>query len=224
VHQYEIVSREPAVVFPGCLQGRHIRETGVKGAVLVTVDEGRAIEIEHRDLDVVRWERIVVDLAGARLFDEALQRFKDAAEPVVEGHEGLPVIVRAVFTGRTDLHAAIAADPEYLRESVRAVAIAAFGARIWMEKVAIETMPNPGAAPDPGPLGELGLFVEALMADDEALLALGGTLSGLMQKLPLEYRRREGCLQPEDPRQVRDLVDQARALLVQKLKREAAGS
>lgn len=222
VHQFEVVSRDPAVVFAGCAQGRHIRETGVKGAVLVTVDEGRAPEIEHRGLDVIRWERIAVDLAGARTFEEVLQRFRDAAGPAIERHGGVPVIVRAEFAGRTDLHAVLAADPEHLRESVRAVAIAAFGDRVWMEKVRIETMPEPRTAPDPGPLRELDLFVETLVASSDRLLALGEALASL--KLPPEYRQMEGRLRPEDPVQMRALVDQAHALLVRRLTKEAAAS
>ncbi len=39
---------------PATLQGRHARETGEKGALLVAVDEGRITSVEHRPLDVVR--------------------------------------------------------------------------------------------------------------------------------------------------------------------------
>jgi DNA repair exonuclease SbcCD nuclease subunit len=42
VHTFEQVCDDPAVVFPGNLQGRNIRETGPKGAVLVEVQD-RAI-------------------------------------------------------------------------------------------------------------------------------------------------------------------------------------
>jgi DNA repair protein SbcD/Mre11 len=38
IHAREIVHADPPVVFPGNLQGRHARETGPKGATLVTVD------------------------------------------------------------------------------------------------------------------------------------------------------------------------------------------
>lgn len=36
VHQREVLHQDPWVVFPGNLQGRHIRETGPKGCALVT--------------------------------------------------------------------------------------------------------------------------------------------------------------------------------------------
>ena len=41
VHKRDILSRDPWIVFPGNLQGRHIRETGPKGAALVTVTDGK---------------------------------------------------------------------------------------------------------------------------------------------------------------------------------------
>lgn len=40
VHQAGVLSEKPHVVFPGNLQGRHARETGAKGASLVTVEDG----------------------------------------------------------------------------------------------------------------------------------------------------------------------------------------
>ena len=39
VHEREVLCRNPWVVFPGNLQGRHARETGAKGATLVEVDD-----------------------------------------------------------------------------------------------------------------------------------------------------------------------------------------
>ncbi len=43
VHKRESIREAPWVVFPGNIQGRHIRESGPKGCLLVKVDErGRA--------------------------------------------------------------------------------------------------------------------------------------------------------------------------------------
>ena len=40
VHAFEIVSRDPWIVYPGNLQGRSIRECGERGAVIVEVADG----------------------------------------------------------------------------------------------------------------------------------------------------------------------------------------
>lgn len=74
VHQREIVSMAPWIVFPGNLQGRHIRETGAKGATLVTVVEGRITAVDPRELDVLRWADCVVDLSLCETLDEVHDR------------------------------------------------------------------------------------------------------------------------------------------------------
>src|SRR3546814_3031507 len=47
VHEFEVVSTEPHVIFPGNVQGRTIRETGAKRAVLVAVDDGEVASVER---------------------------------------------------------------------------------------------------------------------------------------------------------------------------------
>src|SRR3546814_6830931 len=67
VHEFEVVSTEPHVIFPGNVQGRTIRETGAKGAVLVAVDDGEVASVERIELDVIRWVRLDVNCAEARM-------------------------------------------------------------------------------------------------------------------------------------------------------------
>ena len=48
--------------------------TGPKGATLVTVDDGRIVDVAHRDLDVVRWALLRVDLTRCRNRGRRLRR------------------------------------------------------------------------------------------------------------------------------------------------------
>src|SRR4051794_26748779 len=48
---------DPLVVFPGNPQGRHIRESGEKGCMIVTLEPGQRAAPQFHRLDVVRWER-----------------------------------------------------------------------------------------------------------------------------------------------------------------------
>jgi DNA repair exonuclease SbcCD nuclease subunit len=224
VHQFETVSTAPPVVFPGSIQGRHIKETGAKGCVLVTAEEGSPVEIVRHAVDVIRWEPVSVDLDEAASIDDLLERCQVALAETLDRHDPKPVVARVTFSGATDLHARIAADPEHLKESVRSTALAHFGERAWIEKVRIRTTPRTRSAADLGPLRELGALVDALTADDDQLLALGRELAGLFQKLPPDYRQGDAGLRPEDPRQIAALVEQARALLARRLKKEAAAS
>jgi DNA repair exonuclease SbcCD nuclease subunit len=224
VHQFEIVVQAPMVVFPGCIQGRHVREAGAKGCVRVSLEAGSAPQVIHHALDVIRWERLIIDLAGVQTIDDSLDRFKKAFETEIDKHDPMPVIARVEFVGQTALHTHIASDPEYLKESVRSAAMAAFGDRAWIEKIKVRTQLPDRATPDPGPLRELGLFVDSLTSREGDLLALGKELSSLFQKLPADYRRGEVRIRPDDPQQMREIVDQAHALLIQRLKRDAASS
>ena len=55
IHAAEIVARDPWIVYPGNVQGRSPRETGPKGAMRVTVEDGRIVAVEPLVLDVARW-------------------------------------------------------------------------------------------------------------------------------------------------------------------------
>jgi DNA repair exonuclease SbcCD nuclease subunit len=52
VHKREEVHNDPWIVFPGNIQGRHIREIGHKGCTMVTVDEKQVSYVKHIDLNV----------------------------------------------------------------------------------------------------------------------------------------------------------------------------
>jgi len=223
VHQFETVAADPPVVFSGCIQGRHIRECGAKGCVLVTAQAGAPLELIRHDIDVIRWEPVTVDLADAGGFDEMIGRFQTAFEAALDRHDPKPVIARVIFAGRTDLHHQIASDPEHVKESIRAMAIADYGDRAWIEKIIVKTQPESGFVADPGPLRELSDLIDELRANDEQLLALGRELATLFQKLPPDYRQGDSALQPDKPEQIRELVTRAHAHLARNLKKEVAG-
>jgi DNA repair exonuclease SbcCD nuclease subunit len=224
VHQFEKVYDDPLILYPGCIQGRNIRESGAKGCTLVNVEEGLLFEIVRHDIDVIRWEQVNVDLEGVVSIDEILERFQAVFEKVLDRHDPKPVIARVIFSGETDLHEQIAADPEHIKESVRSAAMANYGDRAWIEKVKVKTRSKSRSVIDPGPLRELSLLVDQLMSSDAELFALGKELASLFKKLPPDYRRGDSMIQPDDPGQMRELVEQAQALLIQSLKKEPVAS
>jgi DNA repair exonuclease SbcCD nuclease subunit len=227
IHQSEIISSDPFIVFPGCIQGRHVRETGRKGGMLVTVTGGAVPEVVHTPFDVIRWEQLEVNLNGAETPQTCLDRFKEVLETLISRHDPLPVIVRVTFTGDTDAHTQLVGDLEYWKELVRSTAVANFGERSWVEKVYVHTRPKSSEGQktvDPGPLLELERLVTDIKADEDSLLMLGSELSTLFRKLPAEYRQSEGALNPEDPGRLSQIVDQAHALIAQGLKKEAPDS
>ena len=103
---------DPLIAFPGNVQGRHIREPGPKGCLLVHVDDARQRRpAEFRPLDVVRWEVCRVDASGASDGDDLLDRFRDArSAPVARPATTGCWPSGSSSTGPCPAHAAVSAD------------------------------------------------------------------------------------------------------------------
>jgi hypothetical protein len=83
VHCRESVNKAEhvRVEFPGNTQGRHIRETGAKGCLLVSVDAHRRTQPEFRALDVFRWAHTAVDATQAESIADVTSATLMALEP-----------------------------------------------------------------------------------------------------------------------------------------------
>jgi len=101
VHR-RLVLREqrPAIVYPGCLQGTEIRETGAHGCALVTLDDAGRTEIDWRDTDLVRYCQEQLDLSDCELEQDAAAAIFDAARNCGLRQEGRQAILRLTLTGR----------------------------------------------------------------------------------------------------------------------------
>lgn len=181
VHAHEVVHREPWIVYPGNLQGRHARETGPKGAVLVSYEGARVVGVEARAVDVVRWLRPVVDAAGATSLDDVGDRVRSALEAACRDAGQRLVAARVRLTGATRAHEKLHSDPERLLSTVRHAALEVQSGSVWIEKVELATKPDGdgralGAA---GPLADLLREVTHLRADPAALTAFLADVPGL---------------------------------------------
>lgn len=137
VHQREEVHVDPWVVFPGNIQARHIRETGAKGCTLVRVEAGVVHEVEHVDLDVLRFALCAVDLSQCATLDEVWQGIRTGLDEERQQAQGRPVAVRLVLHGATKVHSILCRQGPQVHEEVRAVA--ADWGDVWLEKVVLET-------------------------------------------------------------------------------------
>jgi DNA repair protein SbcD/Mre11 len=217
IHAREILHQDdPWIVFPGNIQGRHVREPGPKGCMLVTV--GDALEVtamEPRWLDVVRWETCRVDAAGARDGDEALRRFEHQLERLMSEIDGRLLALRVEFHGATAAHAPMSAKSAHWIQEVRRASLDAGSGRVWVEKVIFKTTPPaaPGLARGDAPLAELAACLEEFRNDDDRLRSLGDrALDDLKRKLPTELLE-----ELDGPDRLRALLDQAGPLLFERL-------
>ncbi len=188
IHQREVLTGASTIAYPGNVQGRHIRETGPKGCLLVHVDDALEAETEFRPLDVLRWETVRVTLQQGENRAEALERVQEALHRSLDEAEGRMVAARVVLGGQTSLSDGIAADPRQWGADVRSVAIDIDADRLWVEKVKNETVePSAKAAlGDDTPVAEVAAIVREFSAAGAE--ELGVDLGDLMSKLPLELR------------------------------------
>ena len=106
VHQAEVLHEQPHIVFPGNLRGRHVRETGAKGAHLVTVEDSEIVDLEAVPCDVVRWAVLSVPLNDAANLGDVTDSVREALEAAVANQaDGRLLACRIRLEGRTEVHA-----------------------------------------------------------------------------------------------------------------------
>src|SRR5262249_53215069 len=147
----------PPIVFPGDVQGRHARETGEKGCVIATVGTDHRISTAFHRLDVVRWERVRVDLGDVTRADDLYLRAQDRMDGPLKAEEGTErwPAARALLPGATTPDDTHRAAPERHVAEVRGMARGRGEDRLWVEKVEVQTIPSQPFAIDEGPLREL---------------------------------------------------------------------
>lgn len=192
VHHGEVLHENPHVVFPGNLQGRHIRETGRKGAYLVSVEDREIVELEPLHTDVVRWAQLQVSVDGCDRNAEALERVREAVEQAIkDGADGRLLACRIELTGRTEIHDHLLISTEHLLAEARAAALGFGDTSAWIERVVIATEPvlDPRMlAEREDALGELHRMLGDAAADPELLRQLEADVSELVRKLPSDVR------------------------------------
>ena len=188
IHERQELSQDPWIVFPGNLQGRHIRETGPKGASLVTVVANRVQSVDHRVLDVLRWTHIEVDLDAADDEAEAMVRVQSALEAALREAAPRPLAVRLTLSGTTEAHASLSADG--LRDKVLNEVHGLPGERsLWLEAVKLRTRPLRLLSARPDNLGRLLTEIDALAATPPP---------DLLGDWPIQLHDKLGKALPED--------------------------
>ena len=143
VHErYETQRDGSWIVYPGNLQGRHARELGPKGAMLVTYDGDQVTHAEHRALDTVRWARCEVDANGARDVDELTSRAIEQLQRAADDVDGRLLAARVVITGTAAAPDQLLRSREMWEAQLRADAAGA-GGRVWIEKIKLN-LSRPG--------------------------------------------------------------------------------
>mgnify|MGYP005813985079 CR=1 FL=1 len=226
VHAREIVSRHPWVVYPGNMQGRHIREQGAKGCELVSVDDG-SITTEPVALDVLRWIEITIDVTGMADLDALFDRFSCSVRTALAQADGRILGIRVCASGAGVVHRDVSARPELIAEQLRAIALDASGGNAWLEKINLRVrspieIDRLAAGDDPVAL--LVRELKALMLDEAKLTQHANeALKELKQKIPAELSQDEE-LRLDAPDFLRELVSEVEGDLLARLTDERGAS
>lgn len=221
IHKAKVLHERPQIVFPGNLQGRHARETGDKGARLVTVADGEIADAVFVPCDVVRWAVVPVSVSGAGGMDEVAGRVRQALESAVADEaDGRLLACRVILEGRTELYAKLLASEEQTLAEARAAALGLSGGSAWVEKVKIKTEPaaaeQPAAAREDA-IGELLRMLKEAEDDEDLLERFQGKdgIGGLVRSLPYEAREEieDGIMQAAVEGDYAALIAQAKPYL-----------
>lgn len=158
VHTREVVHQKPCIIFPGNIQGRHIRETGAKGCYLVTFNNNSDAELEFKPLDVFRWETITVNLEGTEEELDFERKVRETMESKNLPFEELPHGIRIILKGKTNLHSWLISSQNRIIENIQGIFDGISGGHIFLEELKIGTS-NEGQVRQNESLGEDALSI-----------------------------------------------------------------
>jgi DNA repair protein SbcD/Mre11 len=190
IHKSALLWQDPWVVYPGNLQGRHGKETGPKGCVLVPVEDGRVQGVELIDMAVVRWHAAEIDLTSALTETDLVERLRKELADAMKNAEGRPTAVRVRLRGATELFDLIEGKPQRLLQTTLEIAGEIAGDYLWIEKITNHTTPIKAAAvASDDTTTDLYRILDEISANPETIAAaLGFELAALRSKLPEDLK------------------------------------
>ena len=191
VHQREILNERPHIVFPGNLQGRHMQETGPKGACLVTVEGSDVIDVATMPVDVVRWALVPVEVTGVQTVGGVIDSIREEVETAAAQSEGRLLACRIQLRGRIEIHHRLVVDNEDLLAQARSTALGVGEEVAWIEGLIVDTKPLTDAASPVERDDAIRDLLQMLSgaADDAGLLqSIAGDVGELVQRLPQDVR------------------------------------
>lgn len=213
VHEHQLWQGPSTICFAGNLQGRSIRETGRRGAVMVTFDDddpGAPPRVERLYLDVLRWEHVRVDVSACGTLEAVGLAAGRALARVLDDDPHVPRAVRLTLQGDCPAHGELFQRGGELRAHVLAEIAALGPERLWLEKVRLATR-APGAvrtaeaALGHDALADLQALLDEARQDEDLLQAVREDFAQMLgkapelatvaaQELPLLAQAREGDL------------------------------
>jgi len=211
IHKREELSLDPLIIYPGNLQGRHVRETGPKGCYLIEGEKG-ALTARFCELDVVRWFESTLSVADAEDASIAMAAAVKHIESLQRANPDRLNAVRLTLTGTSAAHNDLVRErvlhEEDLRDRVQP--------QSWLVSLRIKTAPNIDVdalrAQDDWQ-GALFRGIDGLKANPQQDAGIINAVKALRAKLPAQVVKDHG-LNLEDPEVLRAALAGAEQLLL----------
>ena len=112
IHGFDVLEREPWIVYAGSLQGRSLKpsDRGVHGAVVVEFDDNRVLAARLHPIDVLRFEELVVPIDGLESSAALADRVIAEADALLAATGEASVVVRGRLTGSGPLSTELSTD------------------------------------------------------------------------------------------------------------------
>lgn len=105
IHMPSVINENnPAIVYSGNPQGRHVGELGPRGCYLVTVDSKNQHSMEFIETDSIRWFIKDIPIEDMETEADLLQSIQECTDAINDEADGRSVICRYILTGRGALH------------------------------------------------------------------------------------------------------------------------
>ncbi|MGO4497561.1 exonuclease SbcCD subunit D [Paenibacillus sp. 2RAB27] len=188
VHTRQVMNYQPAIVYPGNIQGRSIRETGPRGCYLVDIDDSGRAELIFHALDTVRWFQETLSVSSIPSEQILKDRLGDLVDRLRQDANGRDGIVRIVLEGRSEIHErlrkgrALQELMDELREDE--VERSSF---VWIESIEDRTASELDLAAvleEKSFLGDLLRYAAALQRDESALESFTEEALAALQGMP----------------------------------------
>ena len=141
IHKQQILCEAPWIAYPGNIQGRHIREAGPKGCLLVSVEGDRILRVEPQVTDVVRWQLCRVDATNCGDARDVVRAAWDKIHAAMREAVGRPLAVRCEIHGSTPAHRQLHRTPDHWEQYLRDAITENSDAQVWLEKISWRTKP-----------------------------------------------------------------------------------
>ena len=215
VHTREVVNEKPYIIFPGNIQGRHIRETGAKGCYIVTFNDNREAKLEFKSLDVFRWEAITVNLDGIEEESEFEGKLAETVESRNLPFNEIPHGIRIILKGNTSLHSWLICSQNRISENIQGIFDGISAGNLFLEQIKVETS-NEGPALKNEALGDdalsiLNQAIDNLKNNSEELKTIltKTHLDNLNRAIPGDWKAKDdiNAIQPIDPKWFKEIIE-----------------